>query len=396
MLYYLPLFLILCLSSLVEVWDAGRVVLCGKDNRRQEWLLIAVTMFAVLFIGLRYYTGADWNIYIAHFIQSASIGNSAGFEKGYYFLNKFILLNTDNYYLLQLLASCFILISSMRFFKNNGKYPVLIYSIFILVFLGALMAQIRQTIALGFIFISVRYIFERKFLLFLLMVVIACQFHISAIIALPLYFFNRNCGKILPIILIIVSQVSYLYPHFLVSFVEIITPYLPGRLSVISTNYLTKATFFIRQQEIQSGYYYIARVLLAVFVIAFAKPGNGKEFFFINTLTIATCIKGLSMGMSILERFADYYLIFGVASYIFLLSIDIHIPKWLKFSLWLRVKLFVITFFIIVFFAIPLWRSVTSDKISELNGRPGSYRYVPYYNVLYHSEDANKRKDWNE
>ncbi|MDR0763176.1 MAG: EpsG family protein [Bacteroidales bacterium] len=392
MLYYLPIFLILFLSSLIEVWGISRTELISQ--KRREWLLIAITAFAILFIGLRYYTGADWNIYIKHFTQSASIGNATGFENGYYFLNKFLFLNTHNYYILQLLASCFILISAMYFFKNNSKYSIFAFSIFVLVFFGALMAQLRQTIALGFIFISARYIFERKFLIFLLMIIVACMFHISAIIALPLYFMNKNYGKILLVTLILLSQASFLYPQFLTSFVQIITPYLPGRLSVISTNYLTKATVFIQQQELQSGFYYIARVLFAIFLITVIKPKNSKEFFFINTLAVATCIKGLSMGMGILERFVDYYLIFGIVAYILLLSINI--PKWLKFPLLLRTKPLAITFFIIAFFAVPFWRSITSDKISKLNGRPGSYRYIPYYNVLHHPDEASQRKDWNE
>jgi hypothetical protein len=432
MLYYLPLFLIFCLASIVET--------LGIPYKKRELLLAAITMFAVLFIGLRYYTGADWNLYITHFTQSLSMGNAIGFENGYYFLSKFILLNTGNYYILQLLASCFILISAMYFFKNNSKYPVFIFSIFVFVFFGALMAQIRQTIALGFIFISARYVFERKFLLFLLIVTVACLFHISATIALPLYFLNKNYGKILPIILVLAAQTSYLYPHSLISFVEAITPYLPGRLSVISNNYLTKATFFIQGQEVQSGSYYIARILLIIFLIAVIKPKNDKELFFINTLAMAALIKGLSMGMGILERFVDYYLIFGIAAYPLLMNVQMpklfsikdretsknsqirdltQVPKLLTLSnhckqsllslnrnfrvldvavlrISNKLKSLIVVCLLIAFFAIPFCRSITSDKISELNGRPGSYRYIPYYNVLYHPDEASQRKDWNE
>ncbi|MDR1974379.1 MAG: EpsG family protein [Bacteroidales bacterium] len=379
MIYYLPFFLILFLSSLSETW--------GIKHKHREWLLVFVTMFSIIFTGLRFHTGSDWNNYMTHFMQTASMGNTFGFESGYYFFSKFLFLNTENYYLLQLLASCFILISAMCFFRKHSKYPIFVFTLFILVSFDVLMAQMRQAIAIGFILISAQYIFERKFLLFLLMIFLACQFHISAIIALPLYFFNKNYGKIIPIVLIIVSQIFAQYPDFTVSLIRVLSPYMPGRFSVISERYLSGAASYIQQQKIQTGVFYISRILLTIFIIIVVTPKNNKETFFINALAAATCIKCFAANMGILERFVCYYLIFGIMAYALLLPFQIK---------WFRLKPIVIAFLIISFFAFPFWRVITSNEISELTGRPNSYRYIPYYNVLYHSDEASQRKDWNE
>jgi hypothetical protein len=383
MIYYLPLFLILSLSSITEVW--------GVNKKQRNWLLIFCTMFAIFFIGLRFYTGFDWNIYIDYFNKSITMGNTYGFENGYYFLNNLISLNIGYYYVLQGLASCFILISAMYFFKNNSKYPILIFSIFILLFFVALMSQIRQTIALGFIFISAKYIFERKFLPFLLLIFFACQFHISAIIALPLYFMNRNYGKATLLILIVVSQMSYLFPNIILSSLETVTPYLPSRLSDITQRYIILSSVFIQQAGMQTGIYYITNTLFAIFIIFIVNPKNNKECFFINTFAVATFIKGFSLGVGILERFMPYYLVFGIITYSLLISTEWKMPLLKQLA-----KPIIIACFLIVFLAIPFYNAIASTKISNITGRANKYQFVPYYNVLYHPEEASQRKDWNE
>jgi hypothetical protein len=358
----------------------------GLKKQQVLWALYAGTAVLILFIGLRYNTGSDWKMYITAFKEMPTLGNYHHWEYGFFLISNIFHFIFGNYYVLQFATTCFICLSACKLFKQHSEFPVLLMPIFFFLFFdGILMAQVRQSIALGIIALGSKYIFNHKFIPFLCVIAAACLFHISAIMAIPLYFLNKNFGRIVPVIVILIAQIFYFFPEIIFSFIRFVAPYLPERLSKLAEGYLTTA--FAEKAVFGTGIYYLATVLLVVLLLLFVKPKNDKETFFMNTLMIAFVIKGLSTGVFIMERFQAYYLLFGMMAYPCLLSVRLK-----------RIKGTAVAFALClcVFFSVPFFKLLTSTKISNLTGRPTNYSYVPYYNALYHPLEATKRKDWEE
>lgn len=72
--------------------------------------------------------------------------------------------------------------------RNRKKYPIWIgMLVFYLLFYNCTLNMMRQWIAMSFLLLATQLLTERKFLLTAALTIIACLFHSTAIIAIPLY-----------------------------------------------------------------------------------------------------------------------------------------------------------------------------------------------------------------
>jgi len=359
----------------------------GLKKSQAKWLLGVLTFLLIVFVGLRFHTGADWNIY--HQIFNASISsqnnNPHNTEYGYLLLNKLFKSIFDNYYVMQFAVTLFVGVAFYRLYKRYSEYPIVSLSLVVwTLFFTIFMAQVRQSIALAIIALAVPYIFDRKPIRFLAAIFLASLFHISAIIAIPLYFLYKNYGKILPIALMLVAQVFYFFPEITEAMVRFVAPYLPGRLSELAVAYMD--SHFNRQQEFGSGLFYLGQMILSIFTVWFVQPKDKKEAFFLNTLAVFVIFKGFSNGLQIISRLEPYYLVFAIIAYTHLF--DVRIKR-------LRSLYLITACFLLLFFATPV-RKIQQTDIDPITNRPDNYALVPYYNVLWHPPEAKSRRDWNQ
>jgi len=380
MAVYIIFFALFFCSAMLEVG--------GLKKSQAKWLLGGLTVILILFVGLRFHTGGDWNVYHQIFNASLSSKNDNPFntEYGYLLLNKLFKTVFDNYYVMQFTATLFVVISFYRLYKRNSEYPIVSFSLCVWIFFyGILMSQVRQSIALAIIVYATPYIFDRKPIRFLIAIVAASFFHISAVVAIPLYFLYKNYGKIVPVILMLVAQVFFFFPEIIEKIVSFLAPYLPGRLSVLAKIYLD--TYFNRQAEFSTGLFYLGQMILSVFTVIFVNPRDKKESFFINTLVIYVILRGFTIGMEILGRLEPYFLVYALIAYTYLF--DVRIKR-------LRSVYLITACFLLLFFAAPFVRQVHRTDIDPLTQRPMNYSLVPYYNVFWHPPEAKSRKDWNQ
>lgn len=156
----------------------------------------------MLTAGLRYETGGDWTSYTNIFetiepIDQIIAGDTNYFdwmniESGYKYLNSTIKFFVDNVQMLFFVVAVIISTFIFKGIRKYSPYPimgVLIY--FGILFFSLDMIVLRQGIAVAIIFWGYRYIEERKFWKYLLICLIAMQFHTSAIVALVVYFVCR-------------------------------------------------------------------------------------------------------------------------------------------------------------------------------------------------------------
>lgn len=167
---------------------ASLAIVEPKVNKTQRPFLVAVVMLImVLFQGLRWRTGTDWDSYYNFFIASYDWDNclSYGFEIGFSILNYAIRNLTDSYTVLlivEALITCTFVCLSARYFTCNNRVLIL------LIVFACFVFPIRQVIAVSIIMYSYKYVAQRKLFKFLICLLLAFSIHRSALVFLPAYF----------------------------------------------------------------------------------------------------------------------------------------------------------------------------------------------------------------
>lgn len=379
---YIFVILILFVGAILEI------AVPNKKNIKIYYIL--ESLLITLFVGLRFHTGADWATYETAFYKLIEQGNYPHWEYGYYILNIIFAKIFDNYYVLQFMVSAFVIYSASRFFWKYSEYPLSCLFLFFLMFVpnGILMCIVRQSIAVAIILFGTKYILNRSFLKFIIVVYIASLFHISSIIALPLYFCTIKFSRLSLIISVLIAQIFYFIPGVIINLVRITIPILPNRLAYIAQIYLN-SSLFSGTANFGTGYYYVCSVLICIILILFINRENSLHNLFVNSLAIFTIISALSNSITILSRFEPTYLIFAILSYPLIFNIKI---KRIKHSVVPLIAIVILG----IFYYIPFNALLTSTSISSLTGRADNYGWTPYYNVLFHPKEAENRLDWNE
>ena len=167
-----------------------------NDKNKQHYLIL-LCFFIALFPGLRSISWPDTLAYVTAFLKEAkpiidtSLTEHSRYynEYGFYWLGSIVktFSNNPTIYLLFVSAiTIFVLYKSLR---KYSIYPILGLFVYVARFyFGRNFMQIRAGLSYLIIILSTKYIQERKFWKFLLMIFIAYQFHHSAVIALPVYF----------------------------------------------------------------------------------------------------------------------------------------------------------------------------------------------------------------
>ena len=154
------------------------------------WLpLIVLTLFA----GSRsYHVGTDTENYTRKFNIQLDIEYfrfSEGIELGYQALEYAILSVTNNYFWLLVITSLIVVYCYLRVIR---RYSVNYwFSVFLYITLGIytfFFNGLRQGLAMAIFTLAIPYLLEKKFILYLLICIIASLFHITALFMIPFYF----------------------------------------------------------------------------------------------------------------------------------------------------------------------------------------------------------------
>lgn len=199
---YLAVYVLL---TIVSIWD---IFITHSNKRNSKLFFYFIIFILILHDGLRWEVGTDWAAYY-DFYNSCLDNSEADFEIGYVWVNKLVyLLTGGSYTIFLILLSFFVYFSFQRLFNKYSFYPILslliLYSA-ILPYLG----MNRQIIAISICLFSVKYILDRKFWPWLLLILMASLFHVSAIVFLISFFLNRELSvrqvSVIFIITLIVS-----------------------------------------------------------------------------------------------------------------------------------------------------------------------------------------------
>lgn len=162
-----------------------------NKKRRYNWLFLSIALlFLILVSGLRYKVGTDYYQYseIYTFYGNDPI-NWTGQEVGFDILNKLLFKINQNPQFFFLVTSIFINIGVLIFIKNHSvNLPMSMYFYITNFTYYITMNGVRQYIAAVILALGFKYVLNKEFKKYLIVILIASLFHASVFIMIPLYF----------------------------------------------------------------------------------------------------------------------------------------------------------------------------------------------------------------
>jgi len=186
MTIYFFTILVLFVFSLIE---ENFISTIGLKNS----MIFICYILLVLQVGLRWETGTDWEPYLNNFEDTSDFISVllSKFEYGYGISVWIFKLLSSNYTLFLLLHA---IIYYLLIFKSFQRYSTNLFLSLMLYYTLSMgiMGSNRQLIALAICLYAIRFVIEKKPLLFFLFVVFASFFHTTALFFVIYYFIDRE------------------------------------------------------------------------------------------------------------------------------------------------------------------------------------------------------------
>lgn len=280
------------------VFSLALLFLIPEINRYVPlYILTFITLFLVLVF--RYDYGNDYSSYYSIY-ENIKIGAYSDVESLYYLFN----LYSPSFHVLVALFSFLYILVFYFFIKKNLTveqywFACLIWLINPYLFLVHL-STFRQTIAICLFIVAVYFMIKRSFIKYLIIIIIAMNFHMSAVILIPLYFFV-NMNKVTfkqKITLCILLMLCLMTP-----LIDIILSYFLQFFHVNYRYYYEQARGNSIRATILSSFYFFL-ILINLHKL------EGKHLIFGKLSLVATIISLLAYKVSMLTRIGMYFDVF--------------------------------------------------------------------------------------
>lgn len=293
-------------------------VLAVKNISFNSIVFFYLSLLLLLLASLRFETGRDWENYL-HMYRYDNPETSFT-ESGYIRMNVFfrnLNLGDKGFYLMQFVVMTFCCGVIYRNIYENNDFPIFILLVyFTSYFFSVELAQTRQHIAMAVLICGNRFIRDKKFILWVLVVIFAMQFHITAIMAFPLYFTDR-IGLASPIvfILLLLALILELAGFNLVWTmlnIAVNLSFIPERIARIMKSYMN-SDIYGQQGQYSTGLGLLCRYVF-YFVFAFLwmlKNKDERKKYHITNFLVAVYFTSLGRNFDQFSRIANYYFICG-------------------------------------------------------------------------------------
>lgn len=385
-MYYYTILFSLCFFSFLESTKPN-IISPAIGVQKSYDILKKVILFFILFALTAYSAcrgqiGTDQISYKKIFdecIQASSSGYAAKYstEAGYIFINKFFGSISRNYYFMQFFVSLFIAVILFKHISKNSVFPF--FSLFIYFcddYVLLNIEAVRQAIAVAILVLGAKYIIKKKILHWLFFVLLAMQFHISALIAFPLYFTTTVrmplwCSVFLVFVAIFFRMFSNAFLRLSLRTIASL-PFVPSRIASLCKAYVSITSIQGTQKQFGSGLGFVFLLLVYFLVIFFCyvnHQNKSKEFFLFNFL-IACIIQGIGRNIEVLTRCACYYMICGNG--LFCYNLVLLRNKFFKKQDFLRIG--IVSFYILL----TAFLFVKTFNAPRPSGRSSAEYLIPY------------------
>lgn len=269
MIVYYSLIILPFLFALIELRGSQHVI--------KQWWLIFVLF--VIIIGGTNGNGIDWDGYFVQYsdYRNLSLEELIQFEPGFALL--LIVLGDCHVFLFFMAILCFLMVFSTL--KHECRYPVVGLFIYIITMsLYMYMGVYRHAIAQSIVIYAWQYRYCNK--KFILLLVLACMFHYSSVIALFYFFIPRKTR--LPIkTLLLLLILGYLLRSYLVTALSLSSGFFPAIIA-------GKLGIYMNSEEFGTSFSILFFLFkLFTFVVCYKKISRNDEnsAFFINAYAIS-------------------------------------------------------------------------------------------------------------
>lgn len=170
-----------------------------KPSRHSDTIFLGIVSLAlILFAALRADTvGIDYPMYQTYFERMHREGwqfligseNEYRIEFGFSLLNYIVSLFSGDVRVLMAVMAVLIVVMATAVLYRDGSLPWVGMFVFVSFnFFGNSMSFIRQSLAIGIFLFAIRYLKEKRFVPYLLILLLAASFHKSMLLLLPFYF----------------------------------------------------------------------------------------------------------------------------------------------------------------------------------------------------------------
>lgn len=319
-IYYLIAIIFLVAASVEALYvKKNKAAELGSiDFKKIVFFYLAFILFFIS--AFRFETGNDYISY-KYIFQHAAEWNSnisiKRIEKGYLLIN----LIFHDFYLMQVFYTgicCFLIYKAIYEHSEFPIYTLLLYYCFF--FFAGEMGQTRQYIAIAFITYGTKYIEKRQLIKWILIIILATNFHLSSVIAFPLYFTNRiSLSKSLAVIILLFCLFMNLFGLKIVwSILKFITnsSIVPKKINGLVYAY-TSSNDYGKQVEFGSGLgmlvsysFYFLVIIFYCFLPCDKRKRPFKNYYLLNFL-LGLLFDSMGRNFDQFSRVTNYYWICG-------------------------------------------------------------------------------------
>ena len=245
---YVFLFLLLFIFT----FEVNTVNYTGMRTNYNNERLIIIFFTLLIFWGLRGFISTDWVYYYSFYNDldtSRSLNSAANlnWEKGFVLLNYIAKGVNCNYFVFQFCNTLFdILVLVSFFFKNQPKRVILCFLFYFLFAGGGIEINLlRNSKAIMLFLLSLDYIGKRKIAKYILINLLGCFFHISALIYILIlpYFYIKISQSFIKIFFLIGIVIYCFQIQLFSGIVSLILKHTySGRIADLVWRYITNAS----------------------------------------------------------------------------------------------------------------------------------------------------------
>lgn len=301
MITYIILIIILLMPTILYAIYKKRQSIYKVSNI----FLVLTGMILILFSGLRGGFTSDYQSYVNlfdfynKFSLSQIFHYQFGQEIGYVLLSRFVGFFTDSSIPLMLLAAAITIVFFFVEIKENSEYVWL--SVLFFVTIGQFYTSfnlIRQILAVAIIFAGSEYLYKKKILKYIIVILIASLFHKTALIMIPFYF---------------ILNLKFSWKKMVITFFGLLLIIMNFNvILVFIQKYFYsyyKATYYG-----MSGYSYKNIILpcaILIFVLLHKSlldtKNENKTNIWVNSMVFYAFFSILGMKVQLIERLAQYF-----------------------------------------------------------------------------------------
>ena len=274
---------------------AGKIAYCS---------IMGIALFAIA--AFRRYVGHDYNIYGWIYINSITSSvdtiSHDRVEKGYTIINKLLSDYFAEYQTIFIVCALFYAIIIAYLVYKYCEIPWIGFACFLTfgVYFNALNFQ-RQMIAGFIVAYALRYIEKNQFWRYLMLVIFASCFHLSALIMIPFYFILKI--KMTPITLGVYAVLVSLFMIFSWEIIDFVTDYVYKGYDPRTSIHVTTG--------INPTYLIFYAVFFAIAFIIRTRLVTADKFnnVALNCMFFAVCFGLFGVKHSVLSRFSIFFVI---------------------------------------------------------------------------------------